>query len=40
MTWHDEAQREPNVMCHPCDGEAWKHFNECHPAFAADPRNV
>ena len=27
-------------MCHPCDGEAWKHFNECHPSFAADPRNV
>jgi len=27
-------------MCHPSDGEAWKHFNGIHPEFASEPRNV
>ena len=27
-------------MCHPSDGEAWKHFDETFPDFAVEPRNV
>jgi hypothetical protein len=28
------------VMLHPSDGEAWKHFNSMHPHFLAELRNV
>ncbi|KAL0327842.1 UNVERIFIED_CONTAM: hypothetical protein Scaly_2216800 [Sesamum calycinum] len=28
------------VICHPSDVEAWKHFNETHPDFDLEPRNV
>ncbi|KAL0455862.1 UNVERIFIED_CONTAM: hypothetical protein Slati_0925400 [Sesamum latifolium] len=27
-------------MCHPSDVEAWKHFDQSYPDFAAEPRNV
>ena len=27
-------------MSHPCDGEAWKTLDECHPSFVANPHNV
>jgi len=27
-------------LCHPLDGEAWKHFDETFPDFAVKPRNV
>jgi len=27
-------------LCHPSDGEAWKHFDKMYPEFAAEPRNV
>jgi len=27
-------------MVHPCDGEAWKHFNSVHPHFLVESRNV
>ncbi|CAH9124646.1 unnamed protein product [Cuscuta epithymum] len=40
MRWHFENQREPGVMCHPSDGEAWKHFDQMYPQFASKPRNV
>ncbi|WMV57812.1 hypothetical protein MTR67_051197 [Solanum verrucosum] len=40
MRWHRENRRPPNVMCHPSDGEAWKHFDRTYPDFAAEPRNV
>jgi len=39
MTWH-HSNKIPGVMRHPSDGEAWKHFDEVYPDFAADPRNV
>jgi len=39
MTWHHEKRREGR-LCHPSDGEAWKHFDRKHPTYAADPRNV
>lgn len=34
MTWHNKENGESGVLSHPCDGEAWKHFNEKHPMFA------
>ncbi|XP_058729647.1 uncharacterized protein LOC131601773 isoform X2 [Vicia villosa] len=40
MTWHYETRREPGVLCHPSDGESWKHFDQVYPDFAAEPRNV
>ena len=30
MTWHYENRREPGVLCHPSDGEAWKKFDETY----------
>ncbi|XP_049410700.1 uncharacterized protein LOC125873917 [Solanum stenotomum] len=40
MRWHCENRRPPGIMCHPSDGEAWKHFDRTYPDFAAEPRNV
>ncbi|XP_016456739.2 uncharacterized protein LOC107780687 [Nicotiana tabacum] len=40
MRWHHEHIQEDGVMRHPSDSEAWKHFNETHPFFVAEPRNV
>jgi len=39
MRWHHK-KRQPGVLCHPSDGEAWKHFDQTYPNFAAEPRNV
>ncbi|KAL0345800.1 UNVERIFIED_CONTAM: hypothetical protein Sradi_4411300 [Sesamum radiatum] len=40
MSWHATHETESEVMCHPSDVEAWKHFNETHPDFALESRNV
>ncbi|XP_060177962.1 uncharacterized protein LOC132607901 [Lycium barbarum] len=40
MRWHSENRRPPGVICHPLDGEAWKHFDATYPDFAAEPRNI
>ncbi|XP_060190439.1 uncharacterized protein LOC132619603 [Lycium barbarum] len=40
MRWHSENRRPPGVMCHPSDGEAWKHFDTTYPDFAAETRNI
>ncbi|XP_016468630.1 uncharacterized protein LOC107791134 [Nicotiana tabacum] len=40
MIWHWKSRREPGVMSHPSDGEAWKKFDQCHSGFAAEPRNI
>jgi hypothetical protein len=40
MTWHYNNKTNSDVMRHPCDGLAWKHFDAMHPDFAEDPRNV
>ena len=40
MRWHHEKRRPGGMLCHPSDGEQWKHFDRSHPQFAADPRNV
>jgi Transposase family tnp2/Domain of unknown function (DUF4218)/Transposase-associated domain len=40
MRWHAEHVVEDGVMSHPSDSEAWKHFDQSHPEFAAETRNV
>jgi hypothetical protein len=40
MTWHQSHDAVDGVMVHPSDGEAWKHFNNVHPHFSAESRNV
>ena len=40
MRWHNERQREEGILCHPSDGEAWKHFDKVYPDFAKESRNV
>ena len=40
MRWHYENPREPGVLSHPSDGEAWKHFDNVHLDFTCEPRNV
>nr|XP_009629161.1 uncharacterized protein LOC104119378 [Nicotiana tomentosiformis] len=34
MRWHYENRRPDGVLCHPSDGEAWKHFDRVFPDFA------
>ena len=39
--WHKEKRVvEANVLRHPADGEAWKHFDDRFDWFAKDPRNI
>ncbi|XP_019246481.1 PREDICTED: uncharacterized protein LOC109226136 [Nicotiana attenuata] len=33
-------RRPPGILCHPSDGEAWKHFDMVFPEFASEPRNI
>ncbi|GAU50134.1 hypothetical protein TSUD_408660 [Trifolium subterraneum] len=40
MTWHYYNKTNSNLMRHPCDGLAWKHFDAMHPDFAEDLQNV
>ena len=40
MRWHAEHESEDGVMRHCSDSEAWKHFNQTHPDFATESRNV
>jgi uncharacterized membrane protein len=36
MTWHQSHHAVDEVMVHPSDGEAWKHFNNVRPNFLAE----
>ena len=40
MRWHKDSQQVHDEMCHPRDGEAWKHFDNTYPDFASESRNV
>ncbi|CAH9078388.1 unnamed protein product [Cuscuta europaea] len=40
MRWHKVHHKEEGVMRHPSDAKAWTHFDNLHPDFAEDPRNV
>ncbi|GMJ02948.1 hypothetical protein HRI_003964000 [Hibiscus trionum] len=41
MRWHVEHQiDEVGLMCHPSDSLVWKHFDQEHPTFSYETRNV
>ncbi|XP_052734056.1 uncharacterized protein LOC128196612 [Vigna angularis] len=40
MTWHHHNRSSNGVLRHPCDGEAWRHFDRVHRDFSIEPRNV
>ncbi|GLT25928.1 hypothetical protein SLA2020_010260 [Shorea laevis] len=40
MIWHLKCRADSEVLIHPAQSTAWKHFDEVHPSFARDPRNV
>jgi len=40
MRWHKEECIHDGVLRHPSDSLAWKTFDEQHPTFSADLRNV
>ncbi|GLT87525.1 hypothetical protein SLE2022_056040 [Rubroshorea leprosula] len=40
MTWHLKCREDADEVIHPTGSEAWKHFDETHPTFADEPRNV
>ena len=37
MRWHYENRRPDGIMCHPFDGEAWRHFDVKYPDFIYEP---
>ncbi|RVW34898.1 hypothetical protein CK203_113022 [Vitis vinifera] len=40
MKWHVDGRMEGEMMRHPVDSLAWKNFDNVHPSFALEPRNV
>ncbi|XP_019248394.1 PREDICTED: uncharacterized protein LOC109227650 [Nicotiana attenuata] len=40
MTWHTDKRVDDGIIRHPADSMAWKSFDELHPSFAVEPRNV
>jgi len=40
MTWQQSHHAVDGVMVYPSDGKAWKHFNNVHPHFSAESRNM
>ncbi|XP_019257788.1 PREDICTED: uncharacterized protein LOC109236007 [Nicotiana attenuata] len=40
MRWHKEENIDDGVLRHPSDSISWKSFDERHPTFSAELRNV
>ncbi|XP_070005252.1 uncharacterized protein [Nicotiana sylvestris] len=40
MRWHFENRRPPGVMCHPSNGQDWKHYDRTYQDFVSEPRNI
>jgi hypothetical protein len=40
MIWHQLHDAVYGVMVHPSNGKVWKHFNNVHPHFSTELRNV
>jgi len=40
MTWHQSHDAVDGLMVHPSNGEAWKQFNNMHPHFLVESRNM
>ena len=40
MRWHAEHQSKEGEMNHPSNAAEWRYFQELHPQFVEEPRNV
>ena len=40
MTWHYHDRSTNGVLRHPCNCEAWKHFDRVYPNFSVEVCNV
>jgi hypothetical protein len=43
MRWHKEGKRDskdPDILLHPIDTEAWEALDHFDPEFARDPRSI
>jgi hypothetical protein len=40
MRWHAEGRTKDSVWRHQTDGQAWKSFDNLHPDFSSDSRNI
>lgn len=40
MRWHANERIDDAILRHPADSMAWKSFDEQHPEFSLDVRNV
>ena len=40
MRWHVEERTNDGILRHPADSPAWKNFDQNHPDFSCDCRNV
>ncbi|XP_058784764.1 uncharacterized protein LOC131659614 [Vicia villosa] len=40
MRWHEEERSKDGKLRHPADGKAWNDFDELHPDFSSESRNV
>ena len=40
MRWHAEERTNDGILRHPTDSPAWKNFDQNHPDFSCDCRNV
>jgi hypothetical protein len=40
MRWHAENGTKYGVLRHPANGKAWKSFDNLHPNFSSDSRNI
>jgi hypothetical protein len=38
--WHDEDRKKDGLLRHPADSPLWEDFNNKHPEFATDSRNI
>jgi hypothetical protein len=38
--WHDEDRKKDGLLRHPADSPLWQDFDERHPEFSADSRNI
>ena len=38
--WHAEGRKKDGLLRHPADSPLWKNFDNKHPEFAADSRNI
>ncbi|XP_038699646.1 uncharacterized protein LOC119996939 [Tripterygium wilfordii] len=40
MRWHRDERENDGILRHPADSKEWKDFDDKHPSFAIESRNV